>query len=81
MKYNLRRRIIPAYAGNTRQNFTAPVPEWDHPRIRGEHVIARCDKHTEPGSSPHTRGTLKMGKKYYSRFRIIPAYAGNTLRV
>ena len=30
-------RIIPAYAGSTVDCVVVGFPEWDHPRIRGEH--------------------------------------------
>ena len=33
-----RRRIIPAYAGSTQQNYSKLFTSPDHPRIRGEHV-------------------------------------------
>ena len=33
----LRVGIIPAYAGSTRSPTTPTSPDWDHPRIRGEH--------------------------------------------
>ena len=49
-------RIIPAYAGSTRDPHLAKTPQRDHPRIRGEHSpdsTAPCREH---GSSPHTRG-------------------------
>ena len=50
------RRIIPAYAGSTRPTRSAPPPNRDHPRIRGEHLEANVNKTITQGSSPHTRG-------------------------
>ena len=49
-------RIIPAYAGSTRnrQNQTRWTP--DHPRIRGEHAGMFAQLAGITGSSPHTRG-------------------------
>ena len=31
-------RITPAYAGNTLIISFNPTPDWDHPRLRGEHT-------------------------------------------
>ena len=33
------RRIIPAYAGSTTLPRRRRFSVWDHPRIRGEHVV------------------------------------------
>ena len=30
--------IIPAYAGSTKGSDRMSVPDWDHPRICGEHT-------------------------------------------
>ena len=35
--------IIPAYAGSTTSRLPRPLPETDHPRIRGEHPGTRTD--------------------------------------
>mgnify|MGYP001002583780 CR=1 FL=1 len=51
-------RIIPAYAGSTTDRVIVGFPEWDHPRIRGEHVGAPGGAGSNRGSSPHTRGAL-----------------------
>ena len=50
-------RIIPAYAGNTCSANYRTKGIWDHPRLRGEHIIATRTTHTITGSSPLTRGT------------------------
>ena len=72
------RRIIPAYAGSTRADpCIAELPE-DHPRIRGEHVVADTLLENLNGSSPHTRGAPHEGVHLARRPRIIPAYAGST---
>ena len=74
------RRIIPAYAGST----SKPPREYpvgaDHPRIRGEHGVVYQVGYLGGGSSPHTRGA--RGRRRQSRMggRIIPAYAGSTLK-
>ena len=49
-------RIIPAYAGSTRQRSRIPDPLPDHPRRRGEHSGASRLGRPVRGSSPHTRG-------------------------
>ena len=48
--------IIPAYAGSTRRCRRRWTTETDHPRIRGEHILAPPPNSSTKGSSPHTRG-------------------------
>ena len=50
------KRIIPAYAGSTEMTEIALAHLPDHPRIRGEHRMARQRQKFAKGSSPHTRG-------------------------
>ncbi len=74
----LRRRFIPARAGNT-----SPVsPAWSvvtvHPRASGEHRCQRLGYALDAGSSPRERGTPKSGCKRVRCTRFIPARAGNT---
>ena len=74
-------RIIPAYAGSTR-SLTPPSPAAaDHPRIRGEHSTVPIALIATAGSSPHTRGALAGFDADRRAQRIIPAYAGSTLKV
>ena len=54
--------------------------QWDHPRIRGEHSDLRVVCQDMPGSSPHTRGALTPVSRCLGVLRIIPAYAGSTVR-
>ena len=49
-------RIIPAYAGSTSDPPATTRRTADHPRIRGEHMLAMARFKWEGGSSPHTRG-------------------------
>ena len=72
--------IIPAYAGNTRRRVRCYLNGGDHPRICGEHISWTDDELRQAGSSPHMRGTPEYGKFAVHVSRIIPAYAGNTLR-
>ena len=74
------RRIIPAYAGSTVDCVVVGFPEWDHPRIRGEHNLVEDAWVPVRGSSPHTRGALRHLSRRPDPLRIIPAYAGSTER-
>mgnify|MGYP001689798210 CR=1 FL=1 len=72
------RRIIPAYAGSTRDGTGATIAAADHPRIRGEHDPVGVGDGWVGGSSPHTRGAPGRGPASLCLPRIIPAYAGST---
>ena len=74
-----RRRIIPAYAGNTRCRALLSARAWDHPRICGEHLKLGQRAKIGWGSSPHMRGTRSRSRTRRNEGGIIPAYAGNTL--
>ena len=56
--------IIPAYAGNTRTRASTLDSLRDHPRICGEHLITPKVSDTETGSSPHMRGTPRVGFRH-----------------
>ena len=56
-------RIIPAYAGSTRGTATTREPRSDHPRIRGEHPHRLLLSEGREGSSPHTRGARRPGRR------------------
>ena len=71
-------RIIPAYAGSTRSEYSIIVPFRDHPRIRGEHFPVDVDGVGFRRSSPHTRGAPAEDRLGHLMCRIIPAYAGST---
>ena len=73
-------RIIPAYAGPTYRQALAFGACQDHPRIRGAYQWKCRRGSTLLGSSPHTRGLLGVRYEYAAQSRIIPAYAGPTLR-
>ena len=73
-------RIIPAYAGSTGTGYNRAVSNWDHPRIRGEHVVVVESDGRGQGSSPHTRGAPLAGTWRSDGGGIIPAYAGSTSR-
>ena len=71
--------IIPAYAGNTLCLGSPGVAIRDHPRVCGEHAMAKGEITADEGSSPRMRGTLVPWTAGLHRRGIIPAYAGNTL--
>ena len=71
--------IIPAYAGSTATVASVCCLAWDHPRIRGEHLIGALMIAVTAGSSPHTRGALLAFRGRPIHQGIIPAYAGSTL--
>ena len=73
-------RIIPAYAGSTSRRRRARGQAPDHPRIRGEHLHFLTSIPSKSGSSPHTRGAPRHREKSEDMSRIIPAYAGSTVR-
>ena len=73
-------RIIPAWAGNTFRRWTSRSSASDHPRVGGEHLIGTRGRHLKDGSSPRGRGTLHGKPLKTTSARIIPAWAGNTLR-
>ena len=72
--------IIPAYAGSTQQKQMAEDLEADHPRIRGEHLYMLASASERVGSSPHTRGAQLVVVGHDEPHRIIPAYAGSTVK-
>ena len=80
LRYSLRLRFIPAYAGNS--SF-APSPTAEitvHPRLRGELKPLVIGVLFSDGSSPLTRGTLLSLSSDKRMKRFIPAYAGNSSR-
>ena len=70
--------IIPACAGNTRCRVFRGGARWDHPRMRGEHLLSGQAQGRAPGSSPHARGTPAVRRSESVPSGIIPACAGNT---
>ena len=70
--------LIPAHAGKT-SSSTPPAPFWwAHPRSRGENLRAWPDVGTQMGSSPLTRGKLRVGVILSVIGGLIPAHAGKT---
>ena len=72
--------IIPALAGNTCPSGWPRSRQWDHPRSRGEYPWPMTLILRDSGSSPLSRGILRLQGCQFSEERIIPALAGNTLQ-
>ena len=51
-----------------------------HPRVGGEHILTVLGVRLHNGSSPRGRGTLAERYAAMDRYRVIPAWAGNTNR-
>ena len=73
--------IIPAHAGNTFGGVTIGDGIRDHPRACGEHRGHAGFRVLFRGSSPRMRGTLLSRHRPSAHLRIIPAHAGNTIRL
>ena len=72
--------IIPAYAGSTETTDAIRPTVRDHPRVCGEHYGTAHHGAARVGSSPRMRGALLMAGETVITIRIIPAYAGSTLK-
>ena len=60
----MKRRIIPALAGNTCWLVAAKCFSKDHPRSRGEYSSDDVDDEFTPGSSPLSRGIRNGGIRF-----------------
>ena len=76
--YPLASGLIPAYAGSTEARRDAPISSGAHPRLRGEHYRSISAVKSSTGSSPLTRGVLRVGWHRRRIVGLIPAYAGST---
>ena len=74
------RGLIPAYAGRTLCGLIAKHPPGAHPRLRGADHRVGLSKPAPTGSSPLTRGGLIHTKGSWLPMRLIPAYAGRTVK-
>ena len=72
--------LIPAHAGKTRPWRPVTRPTRAHPRSRGENC-KRCETMLRRlGSSPLTRGKLRLLRAPAAAKGLIPAHAGKTYR-
>ena len=76
---SVRRRFIPACAGNTWRRRYYRMTAAVHPRLRGEHESQTRYSNARNGSSPPARGTRGAQPWERDTLRFIPACAGNTL--
>ena len=70
--------LIPAHAGKTTQCQVAIARQEAHPRSRGENKGEFKFRDEFEGSSPLTRGKLRLGLGDSISVRLIPAHAGKT---
>ena len=71
-------RITPAHAGKRLSPAVVMPIIRDHPRTRGEKVVAGSRDANHKGSPPHTRGkAADLGKKLADK-GITPAHAGKS---
>ena len=73
------KRITPAYAGKSFQQFLEEGGKMDHPRLRGEKKSKYKQVYTNFGSPPLTRGKGASVRATIGISRITPAYAGKRL--
>ncbi len=72
------RGIMPALAGSTSSGRSSGLAPWDHPRSRGEHLVAAYSARRSVGSSPLSRGARAEAEQHGGGGGIIPALAGST---
>ncbi len=77
MSVRVRRRIIPAGAGNRESEIMQCSASADHPRGCGEQVDPAGMCSPRVGSSPRVRGTVSRYRLRAAPMRVIPAGAGN----
>ena len=70
--------ITPACAGSTRSWSGWTPATWDHPRLRGEHLLLHLDCTGVRGSPPPARGAPPPAEHRRVHSRITPACAGST---
>ena len=72
--------LIPAHAGKTLPRDSLQRGRRAHPRSRGENMKDPSEAGMPAGSSPLTRGKLRIGTVSWIGPRLIPAHAGKTPR-
>ncbi len=76
---DIRRRFIPARAGNAHRRSVWVSGPSVHPRACGERTLLSNAISGSIGSSPRVRGTHRQGPGSVRQHRFIPARAGNAL--
>ena len=71
-------RLIPAWAGKTKDGAGVTSTPRAHPRVGGENSRLSGDDRLRRGSSPRGRGKLLQGRACVRRSGLIPAWAGKT---
>ena len=71
-------RLTPACAGSTMNMMRSHRFNPTHPRVCGEHVLARCRSRCAGDSPPRVRGAPDLGSADAGRIRLTPACAGST---
>ena len=72
--------LIPAWAGKTRGHLADVAPDRAHPRVGGENARTTCARSSSSGSSPRGRGKPQPPRTGPAHRRLIPAWAGKTVR-
>ena len=70
--------ITPACAGNRQTGILTCLPMKDHPRVCGEQLYYKFNRHKRGGSPPRVRGTEGLRLDFGIWTRITPACAGNS---
>ena len=70
--------LIPAHAGKTARGQSPRRGGRAHPRSRGENINSRRPLNSRAGSSPLTRGKLRVSVRLVAWLGLIPAHAGKT---
>ena len=70
--------LIPTHAGKTHPRRATKRAQRAHPHSRGENTYKRTGSTLSPGSSPLTRGKLRVGLCRARELGLIPTHAGKT---
>ena len=70
--------IIPVCTGSTIRLPRRGLPEWDHPRMHGEHHPGANGEAGGDGSSPYARGARAIHRVGATGVGIIPVCTGST---
>ena len=74
-------RLIPAWAGKTKDGAGVTSTPRAHPRVGGENSRLSGDDRLRRGSSPRGRGKHMSANLAANGRRLIPAWAGKTKKM